>query len=468
MKSNIQLRGGACVLATVLAIVPLAASADIPDLGSRRRGADWPAFLGPHGNGKSTETGLPTHWPAGGLRRIWSRTLGASYGIGSVSRGRYLQFDSESGEARLLCLHSETGRLLWDFRYPARYEDLYGYNAGPRCSPVIDGDRVYIYGVAGQLYCLDLMDGSVIWHCDTMKKFGVVQNFFGVGSTPFVYADLLIAVVGGSPPEDQQVPPGRLDRVSGNGSAIVAFDKWNGSVRYQLSSELASYASPRCVTRADRSWGFAFLRGGLVVFDPTEGREDFVFPWRARILESVNASSPVVIKNRVLISEAYGPGAALLEFDSPSDSPRVVWSDQDRRRDPSMKAHWNTPIHHAGYLYGSSGRHSQEAELRCVEWETGRVMWSEPGLTRGSLLYVDGHFVFLGEDGTLRLIRANAERFEQLAEFRPTDLEQADDVAAARPLLSYPAWAAPILARGLLYVRGRDRVACFELIPEEE
>ena len=405
MKSNITPRCGACVLVLMLlASGRISASEHVSDLGSRRRGADWPTFLGPNRNGKSSETGLPTHWPVGRLRRVWSRPLGSSYGIGSVSHGRYLQFDSESGEMRLLCLHSETGRLSWDFRYRLRYEDLYGYNAGPRCSPVIDGDRVYIYGVAGQLYCLNLGDGSVRWHCDTMRKFGVVQNFFGVGSTPIVDRDLLITVVGGSPPEDQQVPPGQLDRVSGNGSAIVAFDKWDGRVHYQLSDELASYASPQCVSRAGRSWGFAFLRGGLLVFDPQTGHEDFLFPWRARILESVNASSPVVVGNRVLISEAYGPGAALLEFDGPTQSPRVVWSDQDRRRDPSMKTHWNTPIHHDGYLYGSSGRHSQEAELRCVEWDTGRVMWRQPGLTRGSLLYVDGHFVFLGEDGTLRII----------------------------------------------------------------
>jgi hypothetical protein len=81
---------------------------------------------------------------------------------------------------------------------------------------------------------------------------------------------------------------------------------------------------------------------------------------------------------------------------------RVVWSDAEKRRDKSMQTHWNTPIHHEGYLYASSGRHTENAELRCVELTTGKVMWSEPNLTRSSLLYVDGHFVCLGEDGTAR------------------------------------------------------------------
>src|SRR5690606_3800463 len=125
---------------------------------------------------------------------------------------------------------------------------------------------------------------------------------------------------------------------------------------------------------------------------------------------------------------------------------RMVWSDEDRGRHKALQCHWNTPIHHEGYIYGSSGRHTANAELRCIELD-GTLRWSEPGLTRASLLYVDGHFVCLGEDGVLRLIRANPEKYDLVAEARLID-------ADGRPLLRYPAWAAPILSHGLLYVRG--------------
>jgi hypothetical protein len=134
-----------------------------------------------------------------------------------------------------------------------------------------------------------------------------------------------------------------------------------------------------------------------------------------------------------------------------------VWSDRNRRRDRAMALHWNTPIEHAGYLYGSSGYHSPEAELRCIEWKTGTVMWSEPDMGRSSLLLVQDTLVCLSEDGTLRLIRATPERYTELAEWTLA----ADDGA---PLLSYPAWAAPALARGLLYVQGADRLVCLRLI----
>ena len=244
----------------------------------------------------------------------------------------------------------------------------------------------------------------------------------------------------------------------------MAFDKYTGQVRYQITDELASYASPRLACDGDRPWCFMFMRGGLVAFHPGTGAVDFQFPWRARLLESVNASTPVVAGRRVFISETYGPGGALLEF--AAGGVRTVWSDQRQGRNKSLQAHWNTPIFHDGYLYGCSGRHTHQAELRCVNWETGEVVWSEPDLTRTSLLYVDGHFVCLGEDGTLRLVRATPARYEQVAVAHLTEPPAGSSTVPPRPLLQYPAWAAPILSHGLLYVRGRDRVACLELIPD--
>jgi len=443
-----------------------------PDLGTRQQGQDWPAFLGPTADGKSAETGLQVPWPEAGPRLVWQRELGESYGIGSVSRGRYLQFDHANGKATLACWHAETGQPLWSFSYASTYTDYYGYNSGPRASPVVDGDRVYLLGVEGMLHCVSLGDGKLVWKVDTQERFHVVQNFFGVGSSPVVFEDLLIVMVGGSPKEDQFLSPNRFDEVKPQGSAIVALDKRTGEVRYQAIDDLASYATPRIVHQGGRPWAFTFCRGGLSGFDPRNGKVDFHLPWRARILESVNASTPVVWNDRVFISETYGPGSTLLAF-KPGGF-ETVWSDEARGRGKSMQTHWNTPIHHEGFLYGSSGRHTGNAELRCIEAETGKVRWSVPDLTRCSLTYLDGHFLCLGENGTLRLIRANPDQYELVSEFTPRvtdgDVRPGDGLegppdANARPLLAYPAWAAPIVAHGLMYVRGKDRVACYEIIP---
>ncbi|MCA9248709.1 MAG: PQQ-like beta-propeller repeat protein [Planctomycetales bacterium] len=431
------------------------AGAQVKNLAQRVDGHDWPDFLGPSRDSKSQETGILTKWPARGLPLVWSHDLGVGYGIGAISRGRYFQFDRFGNVARIYCLQSETGRELWKFEYPCEYEDMLGYNNGPRCSPVVDGERLYAFGVEGMLHCLRVTDGKLLWKRDTANDYGVVQNFFGVGSTPIVVGDLLIAMIGGSPSDSPHVYSGR---VQGDGSGIVAFDKFTGKEKYRLSDELASYSSPICRRVGDRLWCFAFARGGLLGFEPQAGKLDFHFPWRSAKLESVNAATPIIVGDSVFITETYGPGSAMLRV-QPGNCD-VVWQDDERSRDKAMMAHWNTPIYHDGYIYASSGRHTANAELRCIRASDGEVQWSEPGLTRCSLLYADGHLICLSEDGALRLLRATPEKFDEVSEMIPRD------GAGLDRLLEYPAWAAPVLSHGLLYVRGKSKLLCFELIPQ--
>jgi outer membrane protein assembly factor BamB len=439
------------------------ATADTPaDLRTRKTGDDWPGFLGPLGTSVSTEKGIVTPWPAKGPRIVWEKEVGIGYAMPSISRGRLFQFDRHKERQRLSCLKAETGEFVWKWEYPTSYTDQYGYDGGPRCCPVVDDDRVYVYGPDGILACVRAADGKLVWKVDTLADFGVVPNFFGVGSTPVVEKDLLIVQVGGSPKGSDEVA---FQRLKGDGSGIVAFDKLTGKVKYRVTDELASYSSPVLATIGGRRWCFVLARGGLVGLEPATGKVDFHFPWRARNVESVNASNPVVVGERVLISETYGPGSALLKIKPGAAD--VVWSD-DRRApgDKSLQCHWMTPIHHDGYVYGSSGRHTAGSELRCVELATGHVMWAEPGLTRCSLLMVDGHFVCLGEDGVLRLLKVNPKKYEELSKVTLRDpTETADD---APSLLKYPCWAAPVLAHGLLYVRGEGRLVCLELIPEKK
>ncbi len=428
------------------------------DLRTRQSGSDWPRFLGPTGDSISTEKGIRSPWPKAGPSLVWQRRLGEGYGMPAISRGRLFVFDRVGGRARLSCWKSETGEPLWTFDYPTEYRDLYNYSGGPRCAPIVDGDRVYIYGVEGMLHCLRAEDGKLIWKADTIADFNVRQNFFGVGSTPVIEGDLLIAQVGGSPKNDPA--PNARFWPKGADSGIVAFDKYTGKVRYHVTDELASYASPVLATIEGRRWCFVFARGGLVGLEPATGKVEFRYPWRARILESAIASNPVVVGNRLFLSECYGPGSALLEI-KPGEC-KEIWTDKDKGiREKSMRCHWNTPIHVDGYLYGCSGRHPEEAELRCIELASGKIMWRKRGLTRTSLLLVDNHFICLGEDGILRLLKVDPNKYEEVS-----SVELRADGNRGEPLLNEPCWAAPILSHGLLYLRGADRLVCLELIPK--
>jgi hypothetical protein len=439
-------------------------------------GEEWAAFMGPSGDGKSTATGISKRWPEQGPPLLWQLPVGEGYAAPTVADGRLYLFDRHQDTIRLSSRDALTGDELWRAQYATAYEDMYGYSNGPRAVPVVDSDLVYTFGPAGRLRSHRVEDGSLVWDVDTAAEFGVIQNFFGAGSVPVVEGDLLIAGIGGSPGGS---PPIHSGRVIGNGSGIVAFDKRTGEVRYRITDELASYSTPRMVTIGERRWGFHFARGGLVGFEPASGKIAFHFPFRATKLESVNASSPVVVGETVFITESYGPGSAVLRV---RPGGFEVARQDANRRNQSMSCHFMTPIHHQGILYGSSGQASGEAELRAIDYATGEVMWSEPGLGRSTMIYVDGHFVVFTEWGRVLLVEATPERYHLVAEATPllpdsavVENEQPTKSTGearteerpdgdARQLLRYPAWSPPVLANGILYLRGKGRLAAFQLI----
>ena len=417
----------------------------------RSAGSDWPRFLGPFGTGASPETGIRTDW-TGGLRTVWSLSVGEGYAAPAVAGGRVFHFDRHGRTARLAAYHPDTAAELWRFEYPTDFADKYGYDGGPRCCPVVDGDRVYAYGPEGVLHCVRATDGKPLWHVDAKAEYNVVQNFFGVGGAPLVEGDLLIVPVGGSPAGPE---PDDFRDLKGNGCGVVVFDKRTGQERYRTTDELASYTSPTVAEIGGRRLGLYWSRHRLVGFEPATGHVAFQFPWRSKALESVNAANPVVVGDRVLLTECYGRGSVLLRV-TPG-GPEVVWQDDAGARRKQLECHWNTPIHVNGYVYGSSGRNTPEAELRCVELATGQVKWREPGLGRASLLLVDGHFVILTEYGQLLLAKVNPLRYDEVARL---DLGH----TGSRRLM-YPCWAGPVLAHGRLYLRGERRLLCLELIP---
>lgn len=412
------------------------------------RGGDWPTFLGPTQNGVSPEKGILAPWPKSGLKKVWECELGLGYAAPVISQGRLFHADRFGDNIRLTARDAATGRFLWKYEYPTHYEDRYGYDPGPRACPVVDEDRVYIHGPDGVLCCVNATTGKEIWKVDTHAKFFFHQNFFGAGSVPVVDGELLILPVGGS---DKGPRPIDFREVKSNGTALVAFDKKTGAVKYTAGYELASYASPIITTINGQKMGLYFARGGLLGFDPQTGTTAFHYKWRAKIEESVNASNPVVVGNTVLLTECYGPGAAYLDLSS--GKPKEIWTDAEKDRfDKSLMCHWNTPIHVNGFVYGSSGRHTEDADIRCIELKTGEVQWRQRRTKRCSLTLIDGHFISLSEYGELALIKVNPHKYEEISKYEVPGLE-------------YPCWAAPVISNGLLYVRGDGKLLALELIP---
>ena len=201
--------------------------------------SDWPGFLGPTGDGRSPETGIPSAWPKSGPRLLWKVPIGSGYAPPSIANGLLYSFDRRGDSNRLTCRDAATGDEKWRYECPTEYVDQYGYDGGPRCCPVINDGRVYIFGAEGMLTCVDATNGQKVWQVDTAATFNVIQNFFGVASTPIVDGDRLIVAVGGSPPEP---PPDDIRTLKSNNSAIVAFEK-TSAILYRAGDDLASYST---------------------------------------------------------------------------------------------------------------------------------------------------------------------------------------------------------------------------------
>ena len=157
-----------------------------------RDGEDWPVFLGPRQTGVSGETGLLDKWPDDGPPVIWEKTVGTGYSAPSILGDRLVVHHRQGRQEIVECLRPDDGRHIWEFKYQSNFRDPYGYNNGPRCSPLLAGDRCYTFGAEGKLLCVDLKTGKQVWMRDTMQDFDVPQAFFGVGCTPILEGGKLI------------------------------------------------------------------------------------------------------------------------------------------------------------------------------------------------------------------------------------------------------------------------------------
>ncbi len=405
--------------------------------------ADWPHFLGPRLNATTAETKLLGQWPSSGPAKVWEMETGEGYACPVFSAGKLVHFHRVDGQETVDCLDPETGRRFWRFAYPVEYQDRYGFNPGPRSSAGIDGERIYIVGVTAVMHCLDLNTGRVIWRRDLMADYKIPQYFFGYGPTPVVWEDRLIVNVGGKA------------REGSTGTCVAAFDKITGKTLWEVEDPWgASYASPIVTKLRGRDVALVIAAGesrpsvgGLITLDPKTGQVFDRFPWRAKVYESVIAGTPIALNERhVYISECYEKGGALLEFDEHLKS-RVVWTQR------GFGLHWMMPLQIDGHLYGFAGRNPPDTEFKCLQIETGKIIWSddtrfdENGRTqsffRASLLQADGRFFCLGEDGLLgefQLTPKGATLRQRVRLFQATS-----------------AWTLPALYRGLLYVAQNTR-----------
>ena len=388
--------------------------------------ADWPCFLGPTRNNISPETGLLLDWPEAGPPLVWEREVGDGYGPPVVSKKRLIVFQRRGDEEVIECVDAETGaETHWRHAYPTQYVDQYGYNGGPRSGPCIHGDRVFAFGAEGVLTCVTLADGKRLWQRPVNKEYNVPQGFFGAGTAPVVDDGLVFLNVGGP-----------------DGAGIVAFNADTGDTVWKASNDGASYSTPIVATLHGTRLVIFHTADGLQVVEAKTGAIRYTYPFRSDLYESAIAATPVLVGDKVFLSGTYHIGAVVLQL--APDGLKEIWRDEY-----AMQNHWATSVYHDGYLYGMDGRHERGSNFRCVEFMTGKVMWTaDEGLGRASFFMAEGHLVALGERGRLALIEVSPEAYKEKARVRASNRR---------------VWTPPILAQGRLYIRNEREVRCFDL-----
>lgn len=389
--------------------------------------ADWPAWRGADRTGVSRETGLLKEWPKGGPPLVWkAKGLGAGYSSPSVVGDRIYTVGTRNKDEYALALRASDGKALWETKIGsmAKGGPAGAAYPGPRASPTVDGDRIYVLGSSGDLACLDT-NGKVVWRKHLVNDLGGKPGIWDYSESPLIDGDVLICTPGGAK------------------SSLAALNKSTGDVIW--ISEVpdggeAAYASAVIANAGGTKQYVQFLRNGVAGVSAKDGKFLWLF---GRDVGSTNCSTPIVRDDLVFESHA-GPsasGCALLRLIPESPGYKVEYFQKK-----ALNNHHGGVVLVGDCVYGTTGQ-----SLACVDWKTGESKWDNRSVGKGSISAADGRLYVRGEKGTMALVEATPSGYRELGKFEQTDRSK------------WPAWPHPVIANGRLYLRDDDTLLCYDI-----
>jgi outer membrane protein assembly factor BamB len=416
------MRGLPASLALLLACVQVA------------HGDDWPQWRGPRRDGVAPSAKLPAAWPRDFPAPVWKAVVGEGQASPAVAGGRvYIMGRYDDRREVCACLDAATGKPLWSHGYDAPYQtpDPRGGN-GPKSTPVVDSGRVYLFGVAGMLTCLDAASGKVHWQRDCGKEFwGVLKDkegddawatACGAATTAVIEGNLLILPVGGE-----------------KAGGFTAFDKRDGSIVWKSLTDRSSYASPVVADLAGTRQVVGFTGLRMVGLAVDSGKLLWEHPFPAKFDQTV--LTPVLYRDLVIFGGEGRPTLALkIQREGPKVVKTLAWQNKD------LRATLTTPVVHGSHLYGLNGDRRQ---LVCVDLATGATAWLQEGYPSYVSLVVAGDtLLVLGNDGMLEAVRPDPAKFVSLGRWKVAPGET---------------WSHLTVTGSRLYLKDRDTLYCFEM-----
>jgi outer membrane protein assembly factor BamB len=400
---------------------------------------DWPQWQGPDRNAISRETGLLKEWPKEGPPLAWKiKGLGGGYSGPSIAAGKIFGMSNRGDDEVVWALSEKDGKELWAARLGPAFQQP-GFpqgKEGPACTPTVDGERLYVIGMAGNLACLQAQDGKVVWQHSFTGDFGGRIPQWSYRESPLIDGDKVICTPGG--PD----------------ATLVAVDKMTGKTiwKSQVPGDPgAAYSSGIAIDLEGQREYVQLTAKGLVGVAASDGR----FLWRYdRVANSygIICSTPIYHEGQVFASSAYGVGGGLVKLSKTGDGGVKAEEVYLSRR---MQNQHGGMILLDGSLYGANGS-NEGGFLVCLEFKSGNVLWDERDdsqrrALKGSLALADGRLYYLVENGTMLLIEPDPKQYVERGRFEQPDRSQ------------QPAWVHPVIANGKLYLRDQDLLLCYNI-----
>ena len=419
---------------------------------------DWPQWQGPNRNAVSHETGLLQQWPESGPPLAWTISgLGGGYGTPSVAKGRIFGMSSRGEDEVVWSLSESDAEELWVTRLgSALTEGMPQGKEGAGCTPTVDGDRLYVLGLSGDLVCLQISDGKILWRKNLTTDLGGVLPTWRYNESPLIDGDKLVVTPGGdeatlvalNKTTGGTIWKGVLPKPSA-GNSENSGQRGRGG-RPGMRDSGAGYSSAIAIDFEGQRQYVQFTSKALAGFAASTGALLWQYDRPANNF-GINCSTPVHVDGKILAASAYRAGGGLVELSKEDGevTAKEIWFSKD------LENHHGGMLVIDGAVYGSNGGNGG-GYLICLDFQTGDVLWDEKDpdkrrAKKGSVAQADGRIYHRTEDGEMVLIEPNRMNYIERGRF-----EQPDRT-------NQPAWTHPIIANGKLYLRDQDQLFCYDV-----
>ena len=394
------------------------------------RADDWPAWRGPNRDGMCRETGLLKAWPKEGPKLLWkTKGLGIGFsGPSLVGNVLYIMGGIDDNECVMALDVSQGGKQLWNSVIGPIRNNGAGY-PGPRSTPTADGDRLYALGIAGDLVCMDIKDGHILWHRDLVKDFrGGIPNW-GYSESVLIDGPWLICTPGGKK------------------NTIAAVDKTTGKLVWGSPvGDSAEYSSVIKVSIGESKQYVNLVKKGVIGVSAADGK--FLWRYDAPASKVANVATCIWSGDTIFAASGYNTGGGLVRIEPSADG----FTAKEQYFTKKMQNHHGGMILQDGFLYGCSN----PGLLTCLDYATGNVKWTDRTSGKCSLLWADGMLYCRDEKGkgAISLVEATPKGFKLKGRFNQPDRSEKNS------------WPHPVIANGVLYIRDQDVLLAYDVRAE--